>query len=77
MKIRSLVRLTFGANGKNRENDSRRNQADAVREAKSPGQHRDDRGDQEQQRRSLKMEFHSLVCYCPAALSRLMLQELK
>ena len=41
-----------------RQNDPCRNQADAVREAKSPGQHCDDRGDQKQQRSGLKIEFH-------------------
>ena len=43
--MRSLLRLTFGANGKNRENDPCRNQADAVRKVKSSGQHRDDSSD--------------------------------
>ena len=59
MKMRSLVRLTFGANGRNRENDSCRNQADAIREAKSPSQHRDDSGDQKQQRYGLKIKIHA------------------
>ena len=47
-----------------RENDPCRNQADAVREAKSPGQHRDDSGDQKQQRSGLKIEFHEFRFAC-------------
>jgi hypothetical protein len=34
----------------NREKDSSRNQADAVRQAKSSGQHRDNSSDQKEQR---------------------------
>jgi hypothetical protein len=41
--------------GQDRKNDSRRNQADAVREAESPRQHRDDGGDEEQQCSGLKI----------------------
>jgi hypothetical protein len=40
------------------ENNSSRNKADAVRKAKSPGQHRDDSGNQKQQSSGLELEFH-------------------
>jgi hypothetical protein len=44
-----------------REKDSCRNQADAVRQAQSPCQHRDDSRDQEQQS-GLETESHAFPC---------------
>jgi len=56
VKMRSLVRLTFGANGKVAQ--SCRNQADAVLLlAKPPGQHDDDCSDQKQEGPGLKIEY--------------------
>jgi hypothetical protein len=53
--MRSVVRLTFGANGKVAR--VCRNQADAVLQAKPPGHHDDDCSDQKQERPGLKIEY--------------------
>ena len=62
MKIRSLVRTDPRCERQDRKNDSCRNQADAVWEAKAPGQHRNDGGDQKQKSARLEIEFHALSC---------------
>ena len=43
----------------NRENDPCHNQADAIREANSPSQHRDDCSNQKQHRYGLKIKIHT------------------
>lgn len=57
--MRSLGKTNLRRERQYRENNSRRNHADAVREVKSPGQHRADSGGQKQQHSGLKIKFHA------------------
>jgi hypothetical protein len=46
--------MAFGANRRHSQKDSCHGEADAIREAQAPGQHRDDSSDQEQHRSSFE-----------------------